>query len=186
MDADPDARGTPLYDTAALRAVEARVARDSGDPYTLMARAGLAAWRALLARWPDAQRIAVVCGPGNNGGDGYELARHALLSGRDVRVLRLPAHAPRTVLAQRACESYLAAGGGVADPGTGLGQADLIVDALFGIGLARAPDSGVATLIEAINAAACPVLALDVPSGLDAGTGKGVARQHFHIRPGGV
>lgn len=171
MDADPATRGTPLYDTAALRAVEARAARHTGDAFTLMARAGLAAWREVLARWPDAQRIVVACGPGNNGGDGYELARHAQQSGRTVRVLRLDAHAPRTPLAQRACAGFLEAGGQVSDPAGGLGGADLIVDALFGIGLARAPDADASAFIEAINAAPVPVLSLDTPSGLDADTG---------------
>ncbi|MGY1409730.1 NAD(P)H-hydrate dehydratase [Luteimonas sp. A611] len=171
MDADPNARGTPLYDTAALRAVEARAAGHSGDAFTLMARAGQAAWRELLARWPQARRIVVVCGPGNNGGDGYELGRHALGSGCDARVLRLGTHAPRTPLAQRACAAFVDAGGQVADVGAGFGDADLIVDALFGIGLSRAPDAATAALIDAINASALPVFSLDVPSGLDADTG---------------
>ncbi|WP_298578074.1 NAD(P)H-hydrate dehydratase [uncultured Luteimonas sp.] len=171
MQADPDPRGTPLYDTAALRAVEACATPPGGDAFALMARAGLAAWRELLAHWPDAQRIVVVCGPGNNGGDGYELARHALGSGREVRVLRLASHAPRTPLAQRACAAFLEAGGQFAGPDAGFGNAGLIVDALFGIGLTRAPDADAAALIEAINAAGLPVLSLDAPSGLVADTG---------------
>ena len=170
MDADPNARGMPLYDTATLRAVEARAAEHSGDGFTLMARAGQAAWRELLARWPQAQRIVVLCGPGNNGGDGYGLARHALASGRNAGVLRLGAHVPRTVLAQRACQAFIDAGGQV-DVDGGFGDADLIVDALFGIGLSRAPDAASSALIEAINASARPVFSLDVPSGLDADTG---------------
>src|SRR5690606_4089315 len=171
MDADSNTRGTPLYDTAALRAVEARAAADSGDAFTLMARAGQAAWRELLARWPEAQRIVVVCGPGNNGGDGYELCRHALASGRDARVLRLATHAPRTALAQRACVAFVDAGGQQADIDAGFGDADLIVDALFGIGLSRAPDAAAAGLIGAVKASGEPVFSLDVPSGLDADTG---------------
>ena len=173
MDADPDHRGTPLYDVAALRAVEARAAGRSGDAFILMARAGQAAWREVLRHWPQAHRIAVVCGPGNNGGDGYELARHALLAGRQVRVLRLQAHAPRTPLAQRACAAFIEAGGCVEDAGEGmpLAESDLVVDAIFGIGLARAPDAQATALIGAINAAGLPVLSLDVPSGVDAATG---------------
>lgn len=173
MDADPDLRGTPLYDTSALRAVEAREAGRSGDAFTLMARAGLAAWGEALRHWPRAHRITVVCGPGNNGGDGYEMARHALLSGRTVRVLRLGAHAPRTPLAQRACAAFREAGGCVeeAHVATPLAETDLVVDALFGIGLSRTPDAQAAALIDAINAASAPVLALDVPSGVDAATG---------------
>ena len=61
-----------------LRALEARATRAlGGDAFELMRRAGQAAWRELLQHWPQAQRIVVVCGPGNNGGDGYVLARHA-------------------------------------------------------------------------------------------------------------
>ena len=70
-----------LYDAAALREIEARAARALGDALELMRRAGQAAWRELLRQWPQAQRIVVVCGPGNNGGDGYVLARHAHESG---------------------------------------------------------------------------------------------------------
>ena len=169
--ADPDARGTPLYDTAALRAVEARAAAATGDAFTLMARAGLAAWREVLARWPGAHRIVVVCGPGNNGGDGLELARLALESGRDARVLLGGGQPPRTVLAQRAMAGFVAAGGRFLDAAQGPGDCDLVVDALFGIGLSRAPDAATAATIEAINATAAPVLALDTPSGIEADTG---------------
>ena len=171
MTAHPIPHGTPLYDTRALRDVEARAAAATGDAFTLMARAGQAAWREVLARWPEARRIAVVCGPGNNGGDGLELARLARLSGRDARVVRLHGHAPRTALAQRAAAAFAAAGGEVVDPAEGLGHCDLAVDALFGIGLSRAPDAPAAALIDAINAAGVPVLSLDTPSGVDADTG---------------
>ena len=171
MTADPKTRGTPLYDTAALRAVEARAAEATGDAFTLMARAGLAAWREVLARWPDAQRIVVVCGPGNNGGDGLELARLARESGRDARVLLAGGQAPRTALAQRAMAGFVAAGGRFLDPAQAPGDCDLLVDALFGIGLSRAPDATSAALIEAMNAADVPVLALDTPSGVEADSG---------------
>jgi NAD(P)H-hydrate epimerase len=68
----------PLFDPAALRMLEARgTAHCDGDAFALMARAGQAAWRCVLQHWPQARRIAVACGPGNNGGDGYVLARLA-------------------------------------------------------------------------------------------------------------
>lgn len=157
----------PLFDPAALRMLEARgTAHCDGDAFALMARAGQAAWRCALKHWPQAQRIAVACGPGNNGGDGYVLARLAQEAGRAVCVLRLGE--PVSELARRACADYLDAGGGIE---TELGECDLIVDALFGIGLSRAPGADAATLIEAINAHRAPVLALDVPSGIDAKTG---------------
>ena len=164
----PDAA---LFDVAALRAIEAQAVQASGDEHELMRRAGLAAWRELLEHWPHAQRLLVVCGPGNNGGDGYELARHAQQSGREVLVIRLSAHSPRSRPARRACAEYEAAGGRIIEFAGSLDDADIVVDALFGIGLARAPDSTAAALIDAINRHAAPVLSLDVPSGVDADRG---------------
>jgi ADP-dependent NAD(P)H-hydrate dehydratase / NAD(P)H-hydrate epimerase len=166
-------RATPgLYDVAGLRALEARaIGVLGGDGFELMRRAGRAAWRQALRHWPQAQRVVVVCGPGNNGGDGYAFARYALDSGRDVRLLHLPRHAPRSGLAQRAAADCAARGVRPAAFAGGLPAADLVVDALFGIGLDRAPDAAAADLIAAINAHSAPVLALDVPSGLDADRG---------------
>lgn len=160
-----------LFDVSALRAIEAHAAKASGDERELMRRAGLAAWRELLEHWPQAQRLLVVCGPGNNGGDGYELALHAQQSGRRVRVVRLPAHSPRSEASRLACAEYEAAGGRVDEFEGHLEAADVVVDALFGIGLARAPDPPARVLIEAINRRPVPVLALDVPSGIDADRG---------------
>ncbi|MGH8033435.1 MAG: NAD(P)H-hydrate dehydratase [Luteimonas sp.] len=166
-----------LYDIDALRAIETGVVLASNDDFALMARAGLAAWHSVLTHWPQAQRIVVVCGPGNNGGDGCVMARHALQAGRDVRVLRLAAHASRGAQALRAEADYRAAGGRIEIIGAhenaerAVAQAELIVDALFGIGLSRAPDEATDALIDAINASNAPVLALDVPSGVDADRG---------------
>lgn len=161
-----------LYDTAALRALERRAADALGDSFALMARAGQAAWRVLLARWPQAQRVLVLCGPGNNGGDGYVLAMHALGCGREVRVLRLPAHAPRADSPAALAEAAWRDAGGRTDVFRGaLPEADVLVDAVFGIGLTRPPDADTATLLEAIDAHPAPTLALDVPSGVDAATG---------------
>src|SRR5688572_33419295 len=100
-----------LRDAAALRAIEALASDRLGDPFELMCRAGQAAWRELLRAWPHAQAIVVVCGPGNNGGDGYVLARHARLAGREVTVMR--AAPPRGEPAQRAGLEYMQAGGAV-------------------------------------------------------------------------
>ncbi|GAA3920112.1 NAD(P)H-hydrate dehydratase [Luteimonas lutimaris] len=161
----------PLFDNAALRSAETRAATRLGDNFVLMQRAGLAAWHCVLAHWPQAQRLVVVCGPGNNGGDGHVLARHAREAGRPVRVLRLPGHEPRGDVAIRAEREYREAGGGIGTFAGALGEADVVVDALFGIGLKRAPDGGAAALVSAINDAALPVLALDAPSGVDADSG---------------
>ncbi|KAF1722038.1 NAD(P)H-hydrate dehydratase [Pseudoxanthomonas wuyuanensis] len=162
----------PLYGSAAARQLDARAtALLGGDGYQLMQRAGQAGWRYLLQQWPQAQRIVVVCGPGNNGGDGYVLARLARRSGRSVQLVHLREHVPASELAQRACTDYLAAGGTVELFDERLPAADVVVDALFGIGLTRPPDAGCAALIAAINAQSVPVLSLDVPSGVDAELG---------------
>ncbi|RYZ69622.1 MAG: NAD(P)H-hydrate dehydratase [Lysobacteraceae bacterium] len=167
----------PLFDQHAARALDARASALLGDEgHALMRRAGQAAWQYLLARWPAAQRIVVVCGPGNNGGDGYVLATLAHRSGRQVRVLHLPGHGPRTPLAQRACTDYVAAGGRIELFPENLPHADVVVDALFGIGLARPADAASAALIDAINAQPAPVFSLDVPSGMDADLGSAPGR----------
>jgi ADP-dependent NAD(P)H-hydrate dehydratase / NAD(P)H-hydrate epimerase len=172
MSSRPPLAQAGLYDVAGLRELEVRaIAALGGDGFELMRRAGRAAWRQALRQWPQAHRIVVVCGPGNNGGDGYVFARYALDSGRDVRLLHLPAHGPRGELAQRAAADCATRGVRAAEFAGALPAADLVVDALFGIGLDRAPDGAAADLIEAINNHSAPVLALDVPSGLHADRG---------------
>jgi hydroxyethylthiazole kinase-like uncharacterized protein yjeF len=162
----------PLYSTRAARALDARATQAlGGDPYVLMQRAGHVAWQHLLLHWPEAQRIVVVCGPGSNGGDGYVLARHAQRAGRHVEVVHLPVHVPGNPVAQRACTEYVAGGGHVTLFDDTLPGADVLVDALFGIGLSRAPDADAHALIHAINRQSAPVLSLDVPSGVDADHG---------------
>lgn len=161
-----------LYDTAALRRIETQAtALLGGDAFELMRRAGRAAWHCALRNWPQAQRIVVVCGPGNNGGDGYVLARHALEAGRNVRVVRLAEHAPNSELAKRARDDFRSIGGRSEAFVDVLPPADLLVDAVFGIGFDRAPEAAARTLIEAINAHPAPRFALDVPSGVDADRG---------------
>lgn len=172
MTTAPRLHDNDLYDKNALRVLEARAtAALGGDLFELMRRAGEEAWRYLLQHWPHAQKIAVVCGPGNNGGDGYVLARHAQASGRDVRVVRLAGSTPYGELAQRACSEYEAGGGRIESFSDRLPEVDLIVDALFGMGLARAPNADTATLIDAINRHDAPVFSMDVPSGIDSDSG---------------
>ena len=147
------------------------MARFDLDEDDLMARAGLAAWRLLLERWPQAQRIGIACGPGNNGGDGYVLAELARAAGRHVFVVRLD-DTVKPGAARRAAEAFVQAGGEVAmfHADGALPSADVWVDALFGIGLHRALDGAAAAFVTALNHDA-PILALDVPSGVDADTG---------------
>jgi hydroxyethylthiazole kinase-like uncharacterized protein yjeF len=162
----------PLYDTEALRALETRAAGFlGGDAFESMRRAGRASWRSALRHWPQAQRLVVACGPGNNGGDGFVLARHALDSGRDARVVQLAGHAPRSEQARRARDEFVSRGGHIEEFSGELPSADLLVDALFGIGFSGAPEPTARALIDAMNLHPAPRMALDVPSGVDATRG---------------
>jgi len=163
----------PLYSTAAVRAIDAAAIASGIAGYALMNRAGISALALLRQRWPKAKHVLVICGSGNNGGDGYVLARDARQSGLTVTVISLDGRAPGTADARQALSDWHAAGGSVAvfDPRLPLPVADVVVDALFGIGLSRPPDQDASALIGAINRLEQPVLALDVPSGVDADTG---------------
>ncbi len=168
-----------LYSTAQVRALDAHAIKELQIPgYTLMKRAGEAALRYLRTRWPMAHRIVIVCGSGNNGGDGYVLARFAHAAGLTVSVLAGADPKELRGDARHAYEDFRASDGGV-KPFTpeGLSDGELIVDALLGTGLKGAVRENLATVIRAINAAGTPVFALDVPSGLDsdAGTAAGDA-----------
>lgn len=157
-----------LYSTAQARALDAAAERYGIESYELMQRAGRAAFRVLRERHPLAQRIAVLAGPGNNGGDGYVLARLLHEAGRAVAVVA-PLGPPRGGDAARAYAEWCALG--AVNVGAELPPAELYVDALFGIGLRRPPEGAARTAIEALECCARPVLALDVPSGVDADTG---------------
>ena len=165
---------TRLYTTDQVRAIDRRaIAACGGDGAVLMQRAGAAAFRRLRARWPEARRILVACGRGNNGGDGWVVARLAREAGLEVAVVALPGE-PNSAESRAMRDAALAAGVSVRDfaPGDALPAADVVVDGVFGIGLSRAPEGAAATLLDALSRHAAPVLALDVPSGLDADTGR--------------
>lgn len=168
-----------MFDRAALRAMEAAAAGTADHP-VLMARAGLSVARLTRALWPHARRAVVWAGPGNNGGDGLVAARHLREAGWQVRVLACGAasldawHARLPADAAWAARQLEAAGGTPAlwlpgDPAPA--DADVAIDALLGIGLRNAPRQDISAAVQAMNAAGLPVLAVDVPSGLDAVTG---------------
>jgi len=116
--------------------------------------------------------VAVVCGPGNNGGDGLAAARHLANAGKDVRIhLVVPAEAYREG-SDPAIHLEIARAMGLAlRDDLELSGAELILDGIFGTGLTRAVRPPFGSAIEAINGAHSPVLAIDLPSGLDANTG---------------
>ncbi|MEJ2631811.1 MAG: NAD(P)H-hydrate dehydratase [Acidihalobacter sp.] len=160
----------PLYTADQARAVDRRAIDQLGIPgYTLMQRAGQAAFEALQRHWPQARRLCAVCGSGNNGGDGLVVARLARAAGLDVSVVLLGKGPREGGEASQALADWRATGGDVSAFDGVLPTADVYVDGLFGIGLTRAPEGVWAQAIEALAGRA--VLALDVPSGLDADTG---------------
>jgi len=138
----------------------------------LMQRAGDAAARLALALAPHARRVWIAAGPGNNGGDGLEAARLLRGTGRDVGVLLVGAADALPADAAAALGRAREAGVAIDVPAGRLATGDLALDALLGIGGARAPEGALAEAIRQLNAATCPVLAIDVPSGLDADTGQ--------------
>jgi hydroxyethylthiazole kinase-like uncharacterized protein yjeF len=136
----------------------------------LMERAGGAVAAAVLARYPAGSRVAVVAGPGNNGGDGFVAARILAERGYRVRVLLLGDVARLKGDAARAAQSWTrpvvsAAEDGLED------EVDIIIDALFGAGLDRPVDGPARGLIEGMNAQSAPVVAVDLPSGINGTSG---------------
>ncbi|HUN25900.1 MAG TPA: NAD(P)H-hydrate dehydratase [Steroidobacteraceae bacterium] len=163
-----------LYSAAQVRALDAYAIGQLGIPgYTLMKRAGEAALRFLRTRWPTCHRLVIVCGGGNNGGDGYVLARFAQAAGLRVQVL---AAVPGTELAGDARQAYadFLASGGQVQPflAERLSEGEVIVDALLGTGLHSPVRAAAAAAIQAVNAAQRPIFSVDVPSGLDSDTGE--------------
>ncbi len=138
----------------------------------LMNRAGAVAYRILRARWPAARRLTILAGVGNNGGDGYVVARLARAEGLSVRVLQLGEVERLRGEAAASCAEYRDAGGSLESYRRLPRESDLIVDALLGTGLERVVEGLWAEAISAINAQRAPVLAIDIPSGLHADTGR--------------
>lgn len=173
----PRMRSIPreLWTGAQVRELDRQAIEAQGVPgRELMERAGAFALDALLQRWPATRAVTVVCGAGNNGGDGYVVARLARRAGLKVRTLALVAPDALRGAASSACEDFRREGGeivgwdGLGDPG---GDGPL-VDGLLGTGLDRPLDGAFRAAVEAINAAERPVIALDLPSGLHADTGR--------------
>lgn len=159
-----------LYSARSVREMDRLAIESHGiSASELMQRAGAAAWRCLRRRWPDARRIAVYCGAGNNGGDGYVLGALAQAAGAGVELHAVAP--PKTGAAVEACEFFVGAGGRVHDLPARAAAADVVVDALLGTGLGKAVAGAYAGAIRLINDSRAPVLALDVPSGLNADTG---------------
>jgi NAD(P)H-hydrate epimerase len=137
----------PLYTADEMRTAEARY---PGTEEELMEHAGRAVAEHALRDFPEARVFTVVCGSGKNGGDGKIAARELQAAGREVRVVDAKPEEEQK----------------------DLGAPHVLVDALFGTGFTGEPREGATRLIEQIGALGCPVLAVDLPSGVDASTGE--------------
>ena len=167
------AQSGALYTAAQVRGFDRRAIDEFGVPgYELMTRAGRATLDALVGTWPGARSLTVLCGTGNNGGDGFVLARLARQHGLAVRVVSLGYPAALRGDAQRAWQDYARGGGRLTPWSAAVLDSDVVADALFGTGLAREVEGQARAMIEAVNACGRPVLAMDVPSGLDSDTGR--------------
>ena len=168
----------PLFDTQATRRIEQGCARLL-PTHTLMERAGLATARLVMALAPHARCIWIACGPGNNGGDGFEAAAQLKARLPHTRILVSEVREPEKLPADAQTSWHRARQAGVqwvdACP-EDLGPQDLCIDALLGIGLkagkASAADRRLPRLLEQTRQCLCTVLCIDIASGLDADTGQ--------------
>ncbi len=162
-----------IYSVDGVRQVDRAAIEGLGIAgYTLMTSAAMEALDEAFRLFPDAKRWQLICGAGNNGGDGYVLARLAAQQGVAVSVIALTPPDNLQGDAATAYGDFIADGGivgtweGAPDP-----HVDLIVDALLGSGLMRDVEGQFAEVVDTINAHAAPVLAIDIPSGLDGDSG---------------
>lgn len=152
-----------LYSVEAMRAADARAVELGYPSILLMEAAGRAVAAAVRERYPEAGRVVVVSGKGNNGGDGFVAARWLHFWGYEVAVFAPEGHKGDAALARAALAAHLPIG---PLEELDLSGAGVIVDALFGTGLSRAAAGEYATIIGKINQVSTPVVAVDVPSGL--------------------
>jgi hydroxyethylthiazole kinase-like uncharacterized protein yjeF len=166
-----------LYTNAELRAIE------QAAPGRLMERAGEAAAKlafALLDKVAGDAQVLVMAGPGNNGGDAFEVAAHMALAGWPVTVAQSGAFDGYGAAAQHALEKAQQSGAHFVTAAKLAPQPwALIIDGLFGIGLQRPLTGELRSLVKEVNRLPCPRLALDVPSGLDAERGTVIGDMAF-------
>ncbi len=165
---------TCVRTAAGVRELDRIAIEEHGIPgYTLMRRAGEGAFEDLRRHWPDAGRLLIVCGAGNNGGDGYVIARLALEQNLEITVVSPGDTDGLKGDARTAFDDYKSAGGEVGAWAEDLpGRADVVVDAILGTGLDRPLRENVSRIVEHINKASAGVLAIDVPTGLNSDNGE--------------
>jgi NAD(P)H-hydrate epimerase len=163
-----------IYSVATVREIDRKAIEGEGIPgYTLMTSAGKAAVEATRQRFADTKRWQIVCGAGNNAGDGYVVARLAAQNGIIVSVLTLVDPASLTGDAATAYGDF-AAEGGIVMPWNGDldSEAEVLFDGLLGSGLERDVGGDFAAAVEAINRHPAQVVALDIPTGVHGDTGQ--------------
>ena len=163
-----------VFSVASVREFDRAAIQDQGIAgYTLMTRAGAAALKAARDRFPSASRWQIVCGAGNNAGDGYVVARLAANEGIVVSVLTLVDPEKLSGDAATAYQDFVAEGG-VVMPWSGEldDEAQLLVDGILGSGLEREVGGAFADAVAAINAHPANVLSLDIPTGIHGDSGK--------------
>jgi NAD(P)H-hydrate epimerase len=167
-----DSPESRLYDTSQVRELDRVAIEEEGIPgLTLMKRAAQACVETLLARWPEPASVAVLCGSGNNAGDGFIIA--GLLTEKGIRAsVGLLGKVPEpTSDAGSAYAFCKASGADITGVDEAMADATVIVDALLGTGITGAVRPEYAEVISAVNESGRPVLAVDLPSGLCADTG---------------
>lgn len=160
-----------LHSAEQVRALDAQLIAAGTPGFELMQRAAHAAWRVLRRKWPEAGEITVLAGRGNNAGDGYLIAALALRAGWRVRVLAVGDAAALVGDAALACMEARSAGVAIQPWSECAPLSGVLVDALLGTGLAGDVREPYAQAIRLINRSGLPVLAVDIPSGLQADTG---------------
>jgi hydroxyethylthiazole kinase-like uncharacterized protein yjeF len=175
--------GWPLHGSAATREIELATRRDL-PAHALMERAGAAVARMAMAMAPHADKVRVLCGPGNNGGDGLVAARLLHLAGRAVSVTlladlpKLPPDAARAHAAAKEAGVPIDQGATRVD-----GSHDspgLFIDALLGVGQSRPISGAMADAVAALAQSRAPVLAVDLPTGLCGDTGRSLGEKRVH------
>lgn len=177
------AQACTLFDTAGTRLAEQQLASQL-PAHTLMQRAGAAIGQLAMAIAPHAQKIWIACGPGNNGGDGWEAASFLRNAGMNVLVSYLPPSQALPVDAQKAMNNALSLGLQISEPPVDLGPRDLSIDCLLGIGSSRVVNGKMAQWVEAMNKSPALTLSADMPTGLNADTGQ--AHQHANGETGAL
>jgi len=179
-----------LLSVAEMAAADRAAIAAGTSGLTLMENAGRAVADAASRRLRAGERVLVLCGPGNNGGDGFVAARILRQRGLAVTVALAAASAALTG------DPAIVAGqwGGAVEPMDAVAPEDfaLVIDALFGAGLSRPLDAALADLVDAVNRSKVPVLAVDVPSGLSGDSGQAVGAvvrasetvTFFRLKPG--